>query len=203
MPLLAETNLTYFMKKLFFLAFALLAASAVSAQTPRAKTWDRVWFSVAYTPKFMLSESISSDTSPGNYKQTVHNYAFEVGYMVSSRFSLGLGAGYERYWLKTGSALDALPLYLHTNYFYGKRGGGLFNYARLGALLSLDGGAQTGFTGGLGVGYRLKLARRLGVDFKAGYDYSGAPVNTSFWASDLRSRSWGRHSLSLGVGLVF
>lgn len=181
----------------------MFAASAVSAQTPSAKTWDRFWFSVAYTPKFMLSESVSSYASQDKYRKTVHNYAFEAGYMVTSRFSLGVGTGYERYWLKTGSAVDAVPLYLHSDYFYGKHGGGLFNYARVGALLSTDGGAQTGFTGGLGVGYRLRLQRRFGVDFKAGYDYSGAPVNTSLWTSDSRNRSWGRHSLSLGVGLVF
>ena len=208
------------MKKSFFLAAALVAATAAAAQSgqfepsksqpvatqgfaPESRFIDRVWFSVVYTPKFMLSES-DSDRPFDDYKKTIHNYAFEAGYMFTPRLSLGLGAAYERDWTKAGGAIDMVPLYLHANYFYGKRRGGLFNYARLGALISADDAAKTGFTGGAGVGYRLMLRGRFGMDFKAGYDYSGARVNTAlFDHQGFQGRGWSRHSLSLGVGLVF
>lgn len=206
------------MKKSIFLVAALFAVSVAVAhpepQKPqpqsqqqalfKSRLIDRLWFSVVYTPKFMLSESISLHSPLDNYKKTVHNYALEAGYRVTPRFSLGLGVSYERNWIKTGGAIDMVPLYLQAHYFYGKHGAGLFNYARAGALLSADDAAKSGFTGGAGVGYRLMLHGRLGFDFKAGYDYSGARINTaSFETQGFRGRSWSRHSLSLGMGLVF
>lgn len=207
------------MKKSFFLAAALIAAMTVVAQSEPPQTQqsvstqgfarksrfiDRTWFSIVYTPKFMLSESVSMHNPLEDYKKTVHNYAFEAGYMLTPHLSLGLGVSYERDWLKTGGAVDLVPVYLQAHYFYGKRRDGFFNYARLGGLLSVDSDARSGFTGGAGVGYRLMLHRRFGVDFKVGYDYSGARVNTaSFEHQGFRGSSWSRHSLSLGVGLVF
>lgn len=215
------------MKKFLFLVAAWFAVSAAAAQTnPQAKLpadphtephsalprgftpgtrfSDRLWFGVVYTPKFLLSESVSTDFPMENHRKTAHNYALEAGYMLTPHLSVGLGLSYERDWLKTGGAVDLIPAYLQAHYFYGKRGGGWFNYARLGGLLSADSGIRSGFTGGAGVGYRLKLHRRFGVDLKAGYEYSGARVNTAFFEqAGFRGGSWSRHALSLGVGLVF
>lgn len=207
------------MKKIFFLAVALVAATAAAAQAEPPKTphsvstrgfaaesrfIDRMWFSVVYTPKRVLTESLSEGVEREQAKTTAHNYALEAGYMLTPRLSLGVGVGYERFWTRTGSSIDMVPLYLHADYFYGKRRGGLFNYARLGGLLSADHDARTGFTGGAGVGYRLMLYRRFGVDFKVGYDYSHASVNKRYWAyQSFDGVGWSRHSLSLGVGLVF
>lgn len=207
------------MKKSFFLAAALIAAMTAVAQSEPPQTQqsvstqgfalksrfiDRTWFSVVYTPKRVLSESLSEGVELEQAKTTAHNYALEAGYMLTPRLSLGVGVGYERFWTRTGSAIDMVPLYLHANYFYGKRRGGFFNYARLGGLLSADHDARTGFTGGAGVGYRLMLYRRFGVDFKVGYDYSHTSVNKRYWAyQSFDGVGWSRHSLSLGVGLVF
>lgn len=211
------------MKKSIFLAAALFAVSVAAAhpepQKPQSQSQppqsqqqalfksrliDRLWFSVVYTPKFLLAESLSWGVEWEQAKNTGHNYALEAGYMLTPRLSLGLGLGYERFWTRTGGAIDMLPLYVQAHYFYGKHGAGLFNYARAGALLSVDEAAKTGFTGGAGVGYRLKLHGRLGLDFKAGYDYSHASVNKRFWAKQpFFGVGWSRHSLSLGIGLVF
>ena len=216
------------MKKSILLVAALLAVSVAAAQTesqpkpqtepqknvrpvslygfaPGARFLDRVWFSVVYTPKFNLSESLSKGAEQQDLaKTTAHNYALEAGYMLLPRLSLGVGVGYERYWIGTGTAVDMVPLYLQAHYFYGKHGAGLFNYARLGVLLSADEGAKSGFTGGAGVGYRLMLHRRFGVDFKLGYDYAHTSIDKRRFASQqFDGTRWSRHSLSLGVGLVF
>lgn len=205
------------MKKSIFLAAALFAVSVVAAQPEsgsqngrsqqdvfKSRLIDRFWFSVVYTPKFLLSESVSDIVPQELAKDTGHNFALEAGYMLTPRLSLGIGAGYERFHTGTGQAVDLLPVYLHANYFYGKRRGGLFNYARVGTLIAADDNVKTGFTGGLGVGYRLMLRHRFGVDFKLGYDYSGARINRSVWEHQgFTASEWSRHSLSLGVGLVF
>lgn len=211
------------MKKSIFLAAALFAVSVAAAhpepqkpqpqsQPPqsqqqalfKSRLIDRFWFSVVYTPKFLLSESASDIVPLELNNDTGHNFALEAGYMLTPRLSLGLGAGYERFWTGTGQAVDLLPVYVHANYFYGKRRGGLFNYARIGTLISADEVAKTGFTGGLGVGYRLMFYRRMGVDFKLGYDYSSARINRSYWEyPGFVGSDWSRHSLSLGIGLVF
>lgn len=198
------------MKKSILLIVALYSVASAWAQstpthTPDAKPLDRFWFGAAYTPKFMLGESVSSGMSTDNRKTTVHNYSLEAGYLLLQRLSVGVGVGYERYWIKTGNALDIVPLYLHSSYFYGRgMNRGFFNYVRAGVLFAAGNDAKTGFMGGLGVGYRLKFCNRLGLDFKAGYDYSSSSVNTAPWSADtFRGRNWSRHSLSVGVGLVF
>lgn len=138
-------------------------------------------------------------------QKPVHNYAFEVGYMLLPRLTLGLGVGYERYWLRTGGASDNLPLYVHGSWFLSRQPAcGWFAYARAGSLLPLDSTLENGVTGGAGIGYRLKPCRRFGIDFKAGYDCSAARVQPIHWAgATSESDDWSRHSLSLGIGLLF
>lgn len=157
-----------------------------------------------YAPKFRLADHLPI-SAVCNDRSTVHNYAFEVGYMLLPRLSLGLGVGYERYWLRTGGASDNLPLYVHGSWFLGRQSArGWFAYARAGSLLPLDSTLENGFTGGAGIGYRLNPCRRFGIDFKAGYDCSAARVQPIHWAgATSESDNWSRHSLSLGIGLLF
>lgn len=199
----------YCMKKMFLLIATLAITMNAHAQRPdippqKVSAWDRIWFGMGYTPKFRLADHLPM-SAVCNDRSTVHNYAFEVGYMLLPRLSLGLGVGYERYWLRTGGASDNLPLYVHGSWFLSRQPAcGWFAYARAGSLLPLDSTLENGVTGGAGIGYRLKPCRRFGIDFKAGYDCSAARVQPIHWAgATSESDNWPRHSLSLGIGLLF
>lgn len=162
------------MKKLFFLLLFAALTAAVQAKSPKDGTVEpRVRFGVGYRYSLGLYESagvkyqgvrVSSGGSP-DYRRG-GEFLLEGTVRVTGDWNVGLGFGFGS-WSK--GSYKSMPLYVKAERLYGRQRNRWFNYANAGLTLYPDYG--TGFTGGIGGGYRIAVTRRTRLDLTVGFDY--------------------------------
>lgn len=167
-------NPTHEMKKtIVLLLFAALTAAA-QAKSPKDGTVEpRVRFGVGYRYSLGLYESFAlkyqgirvSDGGAPVYRRG-GEFLLEGTVRVTDDWNVGLGFGFGS-WSK--SRYKSMPLYIKAERLYGRQRNRWFNYANAGLTLYPDDG--TGFTGGIGGGYRIAVTRRTRLDITVGLDY--------------------------------
>ena len=98
-----------------------------------------------------------------------HSLRLGARYDVAEKWSVGAGIGLDRY---TEGDFNTMPVYATLRYKPFKKLAGAYAFTDLGyAIKPSSGDFYRGFTGKLGVGYTVNLAKHFGVNFQVAYDY--------------------------------
>jgi hypothetical protein len=208
------------MKKFSFLV--LFAAMFGSVSAIQAQNTAKFHFELDYSYQLGLTQTLhgfpeyESSGSLGGHALTVNAL-----YNVTPKVTAGVGFGLSRFYGKYSGDANTMPAYLTLRYRPLTARPAFYAYTDLGCALGggdTDSNFTAGFLGTLGVGYQLMLKRHFGFNFKIGYNlhqfkdctvYSayetGKKLEDGSMETAVRTSyaSLWRHSIQLGVGLVF
>lgn len=204
------------------LAFLLLLIPGTSAVPADAVAQNDARFHVEldYGYHAGLSESLNHYNFKSQGTLGGHSLTINALYNIRPDMTVGVGYGLTRFTRQYGGDTNTMPLYATFRYrpLAGHRA--LYAYTDLGCTLLNNSDSHNfsgGFLGGIGVGYQLMFKRHFGLNFKLGYaiqQFANSEIvfinekkddKTGETITDLTHdyRSLWRHSVQLGVGLVF
>ena len=136
-----------------------------------------------------------------------HSLRLGARYDVAEKWSVGGGIGLDHY---TGDEFNTMPIYATLRYKPFKKLTGAYAFTDLGYAIDPSfGDFYKGFTGKLGVGYTINLAKHFRLNFQVAYDYKDfrnvwyGYISTDTNMPIFYESNATRHSLSLGVGVTF
>lgn len=142
-----------------------------------------------------------------DYDMGGHSLRLGARYDVAEKWSVGGGIGLDRY---TNDDYNTMPIYATLRYKPLKKLAGAYAFTDLGyAIAPSFGDFYKGFTGKLGVGYTVNLAKNFGLNFQVAYDYKDfrdiyyGYINADTQMPTFYKSNSTRHSLSFGVGVTF
>lgn len=195
-------------KHIFFLAgilFSLISFGEVAGQELQKPIKNAPKFHVLLDYHYNLGLANKLQWNSGN--MAGHSLHLMALYDFTSRFAAGIGIGADRY---THPGFNTIPVYatfrykpvssIPKGYIYTNLGYGCFSN------IAID----PGWMWDLGIGYTKMFGRHFGLNFQIGYnlkEFAGIPSydynldtgNITY----LGTVSDFRHSLSMGIGLVF
>lgn len=142
-----------------------------------------------------------------DYSMGGHSLRLGARYDVAQQWSVGAGIGLDRY---TDDDYNTLPIYATLRYKPLKSLQGAYAFTDLGYAVSPSSGDfYKGFTGRLGIGYTVHVARHFGVNFQVAYDFKDFRGITEGYIDNETQKpvfydtNSTRHSLSFGIGVTF
>lgn len=195
---------------------------ALTAALPSAAQNDaRFHFELDYSYQLGFSESLHNYNYHNAKGMGGHSLTINALYNIRPDITVGVGYGLARYTEEDGGGVNTMPLYATLRYRPFATHRAAYAYTDLGYALmdkKEESRFSSGVHGALGVGYQLMFKRHFGLNFKLGYEirqmrnipvYYDIPAssqatpqdNTGHWAYGYTSL-W-RHSLQMGIGLVF
>ena len=173
-----------------------------------AKAQSKFHIDLDYHNNIGLSENMfGHNYGPSDFNMGGHSLRLGARYDVAEKLSVGGGIGLDRY---TGDDFNTMPIYATLRYKPFKKLAGAYAFTDLGYAIDPSfGDFHKGFTGKLGVGYTINLAKNFGLNFQVAYDYKDfrnvwyGYISTESNMPIFYESNATRHSLSLGVGVTF
>lgn len=195
------TDLLQMPKRLLALAcMACLTSVCVLAQSKFHVDLD-------YNYNLGLSQRFAGHTmSRKDFSMGGHALQLAGRYDVLPQLSAGLGVGAARY---TEFDFNTFPVFATLRYKPIKSLRQAYLFTNVGYAVKVTDASTPGFTGKLGIGYTVMLARHFGLNFSVAYDYKDfrkveADIeNPSTGDYDVAYKTCNRHSVSFGVGFTF
>ena len=155
----------------------------------------------------VTSEKLSSMTTDLlHFSMGGHALQLAGRYDVLPQLSAGLGVGAARY---TEFDFNTFPVFATLRYKPIKSLRQAYLFTNVGYAVKITDASTPGFTGKLGIGYTVMLARHFGLNFSVAYDYKDFRHietdvdNPSTGDYDVVYKNCNRHSVSFGVGFTF
>lgn len=141
-----------------------------------------------------------------SYKMGGSSLRLSTRYDVTTNLSAGIGAGLDRY---TETDFNTMPIFATLRYNPLKKVHNAYVFSDIGYAFPITKDYNPGFTGKIGVGYLLAIAKHFGMNFQIAYDlkdFRKIPT-ISYDEESLQNRYYYsnsiRHSISFGVGVSF
>lgn len=141
-----------------------------------------------------------------DYKMGGNSLRLAARYDISIVLSAGVGIGLERY---TEPDFNTFPIYATLRYSPLEKDHRAYMFSDVGYAVKIAEDFYPGFTGKIGVGYVIPIAKRFGINFQIAYDYKDfRKITTIRYDEESRQNifydsSSIRHSISFGVGVTF
>lgn len=142
----------------------------------------------------------------GDYEMSGNSLRLSANYDFVPAWSAGAGVGMDRY---TEPSFNTMPIFATLQYAPLKKARNAYVFSDLGYAIKISDDFHPGFTGKLGIGYKLILAKHFGLNFRIAYDFKDfRKIRTTYFdeasqqgvSYDSNSK---RHSVSFGVGMTF
>lgn len=205
----------------FILAAALMVAALASPLTASAQNDARFHLELDYSYHLGLSEKMHGVDGKMTGSRGGHALTINALYNIRPDMTVGVGYGLSRFTRENYGDNNTMPLYATFRYRPFANHRGLYAYTDQGYTLLNDKEGHNftgGYLGTIGVGYQLMFKRHFGMNFRLGYNIQQfARTKVTFYTpleqrgengqlimnERTEHRSLWRHSLQLGVGLVF
>lgn len=157
------------------------------------RSQERFHVMVDYHYNLGLSENFFGYTlSRGDAKMYGHSLHISALYRLTSKFAIGAGMGADHY---ANPDYNTFPLFATAHYAPLSRTPDVYLYSNAGYGIIKGVNAVGGLLWDIGVGYKKMVRKHFGWNFQCGY-------NLKEFGFDEGDSNW-RHSISLGVGLIF
>ncbi|MEJ2883483.1 hypothetical protein [Pedobacter sp. GR22-6] len=149
---------------------------AVIAKAQEITKQEQGYFNLTELGFFTGQQVQKLEPQFGEAVYRTNKYAFSLrninGWFVSKQFSIGAGVGLDGYHnpKNTFDYNNTFLLFADARYYFKYAASTFFAYGDLGSSIAIDSDFEKGLMFNLGLGYKLKLARRTGFVTSLGYN---------------------------------
>lgn len=186
-------------KILFVSIICFLGANTAKSQSP-------YHFDIDYHYNLGVSETIAGKSfGRDKYKMGGSAFHLTARYDIAKQWSVGMGVGIERY---TEIDINTMPIFA-TLRFKPIEDKNFYVFSNIGYSLKVASDYHNGFTGRLGLGYTINMAKHFKPYFQVAYNLNNfrgietISYNDNTQQTDFFKTNSTRHSISFGIGISF